>query len=90
MASAALARVDHFCAVGASGARIEDVDDGAAFAIVVGIGRVLHHGDGEGDDVVGVVAHDAAGSHPRAIIGDVPLVGEGGVDKKEEREDEGE
>lgn len=82
---AAVAGVDDGGPMSLARGRVEDVDGGAAFGVGVGVGGVVHHGDGQSDDVVAVVALDPARSHPRAVPGDVAHVPESGPAKDEER-----
>lgn len=83
-----LTRINHRHAVRASRGRVEDGDGGAAFGVRVRVGGVLHHGDGEGDDCVGVGVLPPARTQPRAVVGDVPRVAENSWDEEEGGEDE--
>lgn len=66
---------------------VPDPDLGATARVRVRVGAVLHHRDGEGDDVFAVGAGDAAGAHAGGIVSHVALVGE---DSRESGEEEGE
>lgn len=88
---AAPACVDDFCVVSLARCWVEYGDGGTTLWIGVGVGRVVHHRDGEGDDIVGIAALDAAGSQPEAgaVEGDVAHVAESGA-ANEKWEEEGE
>ena len=51
-----------------SRARVVNADLGAAFGIGVGVCRVGHHGDGEGDDGGGGGGCDAAGAEAGGVV----------------------
>lgn len=85
---AGLTRINHRRAVRASRGRVEDGDGGATFWVRVRVGGVLHHGDEEGDDCVGVGVLPPARAQPRAVVGDVPRVAESSWDEDEGGEDE--
>lgn len=86
---AALASINNCRVMGLARGRVEDVDGGAASGVGVGIGRVIHHGNGEGDNGIGVAALDPAGAHPRAVVGHVAHVTESDAvaDEEEGRKD---
>lgn len=59
---ASLAGVDNGGRGLVAGGRVLDVDCGAALGIVIGVGGVVHHLDGESDDEVAVGVGVAAGA----------------------------
>lgn len=71
-----------------TGFRVEDVDVLAAFGVVVWVGGVVHHGDGERGDRVGVGTGDPAGSEAGVVVGYGASVGGCRGDEGEEREEE--
>ena len=67
--------------------RVPDPDLGAAARVRVRVAAVLHHGDGQRDDVVVLARLDPAGAHSGRVVGHVAGVGEhadGGGEKGEE------
>lgn len=87
---ASLTCINHRRAVRTSRGRVEDGDGGAAFGVRVRVGGVVHHGDGKGDDRVGVGVLPPARAQPRAVIGDVSREAEDCGDEEggEEEEEE--
>lgn len=75
--------VDDLCVVRLARCRVEYGDGGTALCIGVGVGRVVHHRDGEGDDIFGFAALDATGSQSGAVESDVADVAESGVANEE-------
>lgn len=75
--------------MGFLGAGVVDVDLGAAFGVGVGVGAVVHHLAGEGDDVPfgGRRVVVAAGTQAGGVVGHVAVVGVG--DEGEETDGEG-